>query len=605
MDQSTSSSSDRSSAYLPFMLLLFIGSGCAALIYEVVWFQLLQLVIGSSAVSLGVLLGTFMGGMCLGSSCCRGSFDRRHHPLRVYAFLELGIGVMGLILLFGMPLVNAVYTGLGGGNIFFRGVVAGICLLPPTLMMGATLPAIARWVETTPRGVSWLGFFYGGNIAGAVVGSLVAGFYLLRVYDMAVATYAAVAINALVAVVGLTLAATAPYTPSETVGTDQSARPDDGGAARAGERLDRGLRDDRALGSDGARVRGALDALAVAAVRRDHLHVLADPGRVPVRPGHRQQSRAPRLPARRDTRAWRSAGARCCSVRRMAWAAIMLMQSLPYWPINPVDHAPTSGSTSSSTSSGVCGSCCPAPFSGERASRWRWPRWRRPGRIPGRLVGGVYAANTVGAIVGSLGTSLIITRSIGTQHGQQVLIVISADVGAADAGPGRESGSPPGRALRWVAAVGAGDCHRRGGRAGAQPCPPVPGVLVAYGRYAATWVGLTNIIYVGEGMNAFVAVSETSNGVRNYHNAGKVQASSEPQDMRLQRMLGHFTHLISEESGRMRWSSAAVPASRPARCRSGPSVKHDDDCGNRAARARRRSPSTSASTTTTSSTIRR
>ena len=52
---------------MPLLLLLFVGSGCAALIYEIVWFQLLQLVIGSSAVSLGVLLGTFMGGMCLGS----------------------------------------------------------------------------------------------------------------------------------------------------------------------------------------------------------------------------------------------------------------------------------------------------------------------------------------------------------------------------------------------------------------------------------------------------------------------------------------------------------------------------------------------------------
>ena len=52
---------------MPVLLLLFVGSGCAALIYEIVWFQLLQLVIGSSAVSMGVLLGTFMGGMCLGS----------------------------------------------------------------------------------------------------------------------------------------------------------------------------------------------------------------------------------------------------------------------------------------------------------------------------------------------------------------------------------------------------------------------------------------------------------------------------------------------------------------------------------------------------------
>jgi spermidine synthase len=49
------------------LLLLCFGSGAAALIYEVVWFQLLELVIGSTAVSLGVLLATFMGGMCLGS----------------------------------------------------------------------------------------------------------------------------------------------------------------------------------------------------------------------------------------------------------------------------------------------------------------------------------------------------------------------------------------------------------------------------------------------------------------------------------------------------------------------------------------------------------
>ena len=52
-----------SSPRLPLLLLLFVASGASALIYEVVWFQLLQLVIGSSAVSLGVLLGTFMGGM--------------------------------------------------------------------------------------------------------------------------------------------------------------------------------------------------------------------------------------------------------------------------------------------------------------------------------------------------------------------------------------------------------------------------------------------------------------------------------------------------------------------------------------------------------------
>ncbi len=77
---------------------------------------------------------------------------------------------------------------------------------------------------------------------------------------------------------------------------------------------------------------------------------------------------------------------------------------------------------------------------------------------------------------------------------------------------------------------------------------PVPGVFIAYGRYTATQLGQSQIIYSGEGWNASVAVSERSNGVRNYHNAGKVQASSEPQDMRLQRMLGHLTTLVPESA---------------------------------------------------------
>jgi spermidine synthase len=102
-------------------------------------------------------------------------------------------------------------------SILLRGVVGAICLLPPTLLMGATLPAIARWVETTPKGVSWLGFFYGGNIAGAVFGCLLAGFYLLRVHDMATATFVAAALNMAVAGVGLWLSKQTPHVVTETV----------------------------------------------------------------------------------------------------------------------------------------------------------------------------------------------------------------------------------------------------------------------------------------------------------------------------------------------------------------------------------------------------
>src|SRR5881296_105616 len=203
--------------FLPSLLMMFVGSGCSALIYEIVWFQLLELVIGSSTVSLGILLGTFMGGMCLGSLLFPRLISRTYHPLRVYALLELTIGVIGLAILFAMPVVAGAYTAWAGSGFFglvIRSIVAGVCLIPPTLLMGATLPAISRWVETTPRGVSWLGFFYGGNIGGAVIGSLLAGFYLLRVHDSMIATFVAVAINVAVASLSLAMAKQTQYEPA-------------------------------------------------------------------------------------------------------------------------------------------------------------------------------------------------------------------------------------------------------------------------------------------------------------------------------------------------------------------------------------------------------
>ena len=93
-------------AAVPIILLLLLaGSGCAALIYEIVWFQLLQLVIGSSAVSLGLLLAAYMGGLCVGSAVLPRLLSARRNPLRVYAWLELGVGAFGIAILFGLPFI--------------------------------------------------------------------------------------------------------------------------------------------------------------------------------------------------------------------------------------------------------------------------------------------------------------------------------------------------------------------------------------------------------------------------------------------------------------------------------------------------------------------
>ncbi len=538
MSDRTTQTVDTAPPYLPVLLALFVGSGCAALIYEVVWLQLLQLVIGSSAISLGVLLGTFMGGMCLGSFLLPRYIGTKHHPLKIYAFLELGIGLMGLLLLFGMPVVSNIYTAVTGGSVWVRAIFAAICLLPPTLMMGATLPAIARWVKTSPQGVSWLGFFYGGNIFGAVMGSLLAGFYLLRVHDMAIATYAAVVLNIAVAVVGLLLARVTPYEPAEE-SRDTSMLVQAPGARAVYITI--AISGMTALSAQvvwtrllslmfGATVYTFSLILAVflfglgigsslgAAISRNVIN--------------------PRVAL-----GW-SQMAICGA---LAWAAYMLTASLPFWPINPAITAALPESSGMWFNYQLDLARClwvvlPGAILWGASFPLALASVAAPGQDPARLVGGVYAANTVGAILGSVVTGLILVQNVGTPKTQMALIVLSAIGGLMLLAPVAAGESGKGR-MQWaftvilILATGAAGLLARG-------IPDVPGLLIAYGRYSATWVNQSNIIYTGEGLNAFVAVSELSSGVRNYHNAGKVQASSEPQDMRLQRMLGHMTHLI-------------------------------------------------------------
>jgi spermidine synthase len=524
--------------FLPALVLLFLGSGCAALIYEIVWFQLLQLVIGSSSISLGILLGTFMGGMCLGSLLLPRLVSRGQHPLRVYAAMELGIGLLGLLILTAMPLVGGAYTawaGTGMTGIFVRAIVAGICLLPPTVLMGATLPAIARWVKTTPEGVAWLGFFYGGNIAGGVLGCLLAGFYLLRIYDVTVATLVAVAINATVALIALLLsrqsthfAESAPERPL----VNPATRPVYATIALSGL---------TALGAEVIWTRllslhfgGTVYAFAlILAVFLLGLGIGSTVGAAVAR----------RAASPQRLLGW----CQLLLCAAIAWAAYNLSRTSTYWAIDPsvlaspwitfqLDFARCLGVVLPGAL--LWGASFPLALAAVAAHENKSTE-----QDTGRLASGVYAANTVGAIAGSLVISFAVIPWIGTSHSEQVLIVLSLLSGFLVLEPTLVSET--GGSLRWnragtvtliLAIVYAGLLARS--------VPRLPGALVAYGRFAATRADWSTVIYVGEGVNATVAVSETDYGVRNYHNAGKIQASSEPQDMRLQRMLGHMTTLI-------------------------------------------------------------
>ena len=537
---------DATRRFLPVLVLLFVGSGCAALIYEIVWFQLLQLVIGSSAVSLGVLLGTFMGGMCLGSLLLSRVVSAREHPLRVYALLEIGIGVLGIIVLFLVPMMGRLYAAVGGhgpASIMLRGIVGAICLLPPTLLMGATLPAIARWVETSPRGVSWLGFFYGGNIAGAVFGCLLAGFYLLRVHDMVVATLVAAAINFMVGGLGLWLSRRTEHRAAATPVV----------AAVAGDTAPL-----RAPGATLAYITIAISgatALAAEVIWARLLSLML--GATVYTFSIILAVFLTGLGIGSSVGSWLAGGVvrprvalGVCQMLvavAVAWGAYMLGTVLPHWPVNP-SLTTSPWITFQLDITRTIWAILPSALFWGASFPLALATIAARGQDPARLVGEVYAANTVGAILGAVGGSLVLVGSLGTQ-GAQRLVVILAIVsallmfipmmfrGRTDGARGAERPRLGTAGIIGVAVATAFALLL------ARGVPAVPPGLVAYGRFLPTWTQQPQYLFVGEGMNSSVVVSDWGNGVRNFHVSGKIEASTEPQDMRLQRLLGHLPAL--------------------------------------------------------------
>ena len=496
----------------------------------------MQLVIGSSAVSLGVLLGTFMGGMCLGSLLLPRLISPREHPLRVYAMLEAGIGLLGLIVLFGLPVVGNLYASISAGGfvgILLRGVFCAICLLLPTMLMGATLPAIARWVEATPTGVSWLGFFYGSNILGAVIGCVLAGFYLLRVFDMATATYVAVAINMAVAFAGWLLSQKTPHTAVVGVTTSQPIT----SRARI-VYLTIALSGVTAIGAEvvwtrllslmlGATVYTFSLILAVVLVG---LGVGSSAGAYLAR-----IVRHPRLAL-----GWCQLLLPLC----MAWTAYMIAKSLPFWPVNP-SLSTNPWLTFQFDVMRCAWTILPGTILWGASFPLAIAAAASHGEDAGRLVGRVYAANTVGGIVGAVFFSVIAIPGLGTQGSQQLMIAIAAVAGLVILVS--EIRSTPAESRSWFARTPTLVAMAAVALLLVRSVSAIPAGLIGYGRFLPSYTTLPTFLFTGEGMNSSIAVSELASGYRNFHVSGKVEASSEPQDMRLQRLLGHLSALVQGE----------------------------------------------------------
>ncbi|OFW47884.1 MAG: hypothetical protein A3J29_03455 [Acidobacteria bacterium RIFCSPLOWO2_12_FULL_67_14b] len=227
----------------PF-LVLFAVSGASALIYEVVWTRLLTLQMGHGISAASTVLAAFMGGLAAGAAVA-GRVGGRLTPrraLETYAALELAIGVLALLLPFGLaalrPLLSGAYADGHGGLTFaaLRLVSSVLLLAAPAAAMGATFPIAARWmVRAASRAAQDAGGLYAANTLGAALGAVLAGFVLIPSLGLSGSTWVGVALNAIAAAGAFAIARTSaePLAPGGTKVPPVRTSSETGGKATA------------------------------------------------------------------------------------------------------------------------------------------------------------------------------------------------------------------------------------------------------------------------------------------------------------------------------------------------------------------------------------
>lgn len=199
----------RSTLVLIGLFVCFFLSGAAALVYEVVWMRMLTQIFGSSAYAVATVLSAFMAGLALGSYVFGRLVDQEKNYLRLYALLELGIGIYGFLVPIIFKSARSIYIPLfwlydsspGVFNLLLFLLAFGLIAIP-TFLMGATLPVLSRYfVRSFSHLGQRIGDLYGTNTLGAVLGCGLAGYYLIPAIGISRSLYSAAGLNLFVAVV--------------------------------------------------------------------------------------------------------------------------------------------------------------------------------------------------------------------------------------------------------------------------------------------------------------------------------------------------------------------------------------------------------------------
>ncbi len=214
------------------ILILFFVSGATGLLYEVLWMRQLILVFGSTLFATSAVLSAFMGGLAAGAYLAGHWFEKRRlRPLLVYGVLELAIGGYAVI----VPLLLRALTPLyriawdwGGAESFvmmsvFKWIGIAVVLLPPTMLMGASLPVLSKQVANDSRRIGGtVGTLYSMNTFGAVAGAFVGGFLAIPAMGAARSLWCTALVNVVVGLVAIALSNRLPSTSASPAPTDAS-----------------------------------------------------------------------------------------------------------------------------------------------------------------------------------------------------------------------------------------------------------------------------------------------------------------------------------------------------------------------------------------------
>ena len=206
--------------------LLLVISGTAALLYQVLWIKQLTLIVGVDVYAVTTGVSAFFAGLALGGLLLGRWVDRVTRPLRLYAALEIGVALVGVLITIALAHTAALFATLEGQSPILAWMLVFLMVGVAPFLMGGTLPAMVRSLRLTAERIgSGGGWMYAANTGGAIIGALASSFLFIPALGILGTALAAAGIGLLAAAGGFWLDRFAPDQPPNQARVEQESSP--------------------------------------------------------------------------------------------------------------------------------------------------------------------------------------------------------------------------------------------------------------------------------------------------------------------------------------------------------------------------------------------